>query len=161
MTKGVDVSNIESYDPKKDGGCAVTFGYDVDMPDDWHYLYDREMGWPGGCTSHLNDDVWNYIEKLCTIAEEYDAKAQFFLQGNGFERPFERWVRIVERGHAVDSHMYNHISLVHEPVETIESQARETKRLLEEKLNTVNIGVRGPGGTRAASMAGKTFSRRC
>jgi len=144
---------VESYRPRRDGGGAVSFGYDVDMPaaaDGLDYLYDREIPWLSGettdATSHLNDDVWDYVDRLCATAEEYGAKLQFFLQGNAFERPFEGWVRVVERGHAVDSHMYNHISLIHKPVETIEQQAAKTRELLSGKLNTAAVGVRGPGG---------------
>jgi peptidoglycan/xylan/chitin deacetylase (PgdA/CDA1 family) len=153
MGSRTDPSTIQSYHPGRDGGCAVTIGYDVDMPaaaNGLDYLYDREIPWLSGettdATSHLNDDVWAYVDRLCATAEEYGAKLQFFLQGNAFERPFEGWVNIAERGHALDSHMYQHINLLDEPVETVERQARDTKRLLEEKLNTVNLGVRGPGG---------------
>jgi peptidoglycan/xylan/chitin deacetylase (PgdA/CDA1 family) len=131
----------------------VSFGYDVDMPaasNGLDYLYDREIPWLSGettaATSRLNDDVWAYIDRLCTIVEGHDARLQFFLQGNAFERPFEGWIDVVERGHAVDSHMYNHISLRHEQLGVIEQQAAETRELLSEKLGTVGVGVRGPGG---------------
>jgi len=155
MASQMSPSSIQSYHPGRDGGCAVTVGYDVDMPaaaNGLDYLYGREIPWLSGettdATSHLSDDVWAYVDRLCAAAEEYGAKLQFFLQGNAFERPFEGWVRVVERGHAVDSHMYNHISLLHEPLDVIERQAGETRELLSGKLGIIAVGVRGPGGYR-------------
>ena len=130
------------------GKCAVAIGYDVDMPGDLDYLYVKELGWQGGCHGHLNEDVINYVKTVVNISERYDAKLQFFLQGNTFEDPVEHWIDIAERGHAIDQHTYNHISLPHTPLETIESEVARTKRLIEDKLGVVNIGLRGPGGYR-------------
>lgn len=153
MSKGVGVTKMESYDPKQDGGCAVAFGYDVDMPtalNGLEYLYDRDIPWlygeQWGATSHLNEDVTRYIEKLCTIAEQHAAVLHFFLQGNAFERPHDLWTDVVARGHGVDSHMYNHIDLLEEPLEVIGQQAAKTRELLLHKLGTPAFGVRGPGG---------------
>jgi len=148
-------SEIVNYNPKRDGGCAVALGYDVDMPGDLAYLYDRSLGWlakPNAksvtdyCHGHLNEDVINYIQLLTKTAEDFNARLQFFLQGNTLEDPVEPWVDIVKRGHAVDSHMYYHNSLLSEPLNSIEEQFKKTKKLLEEKLGTVNLGLRGPGG---------------
>ncbi len=133
---------------REGGKCAVAIGYDVDMPGDLDYLYNKELGWQGGCHGHLNEDVINYVKNVVKIAESYDAKLQFFLQGNTFEDPVEHWIDIAQRGHAIDQHTYNHISLPHTPLETIESEVARTKGLIEDKLGVVNIGLRGPGGYR-------------
>ena len=148
-------SEIVSYNPKKNGGCAVAIGYDMDMPGDLAYLYDRNIGWLSKpnpksvtdyCHGHLNEDVVNYIRLLTKTAEDFDARLQFFLQGNTLEDPVDLWIDIVKREHAVDSHMYYHNSLLSEPLDSIKEQLKKTKRLLEEKLGTVNLGLRGPGG---------------
>ena len=130
----------------KDSKCVVAIGYDVDMPGDLRYLYNRNIGWRGGCHGHLNEDVSNYIEKLVEIAEDYNAKLQFFLQGNTLEDPIDMWVEIVKKGHAIDQHTYSHISLIDSPIDQIESEIVKTKNLLEKKLKITNIGLRGPGG---------------
>jgi len=131
---------------KKGSKCAVAIGYDVDMPGDLDYLYVKELGWRGICHGHLNEDVTNYIKMLVRVAESYSAKLQFFLQGNTFEDPAELWIEIAERGHAIDQHTYSHISLPGAPLEKIESEVVRTKGLIEDKLKTVSIGLRGPGG---------------
>ncbi len=52
--------------------------------------YNKELGWQGGCHGHLNEDVINYVKTVVKIAESYDTKLQFFLQGNTFEDPVEQ-----------------------------------------------------------------------
>jgi len=131
---------------RKGSKCAVAIGYDVDVPGDLDYLYVKDLGWQGGCHGHLNEELINYVKMVVRIAEDYDAKLQFFLQGNTLEDPAEHWIEIVERGHAIDQHTYSHISLPHTPLERIESEVAKTERLIEDKLQTVNIGLRGPGG---------------
>lgn len=148
-----------AYKPKKDGGCAVAFGYDMDMPGDPAYLYDRSLGWkgsqngnPGGnalvdfCHGHLNKDIIDYVLLLAQTAERFDARIQFFLQGNTFEDPVDHWKTIAANGHAIDSHMYYHVGLIDETPEEVRRQLTKTKALIEEAFGTVNIGLRGPGG---------------
>ena len=80
-----DAAKIDKYNPKKDGGCSVTFSYDVDMPSGGNeYLYDRIIPWlrdedGHDAHGHLNEDIRDYIETIITIAENYDAKLQFFI----------------------------------------------------------------------------------
>ena len=156
-SKHPDVSQIHKYNPKRDGGCAVSLGYDVDMPSGGlEYLYDRKIGWLyddwDGAHGHLNDDIRDYISRLASTAESYDAKIQFFVQGNTFEIPEDTAVfrDISERGHAVDSHMYYHHALTGTPVKEIRAQLTMTKKTIETKCKTENIGLRGPGGYRNA-----------
>jgi len=146
-------SKVKFYNPKKDGGCAVSFGYDCDMPYGGNeYLYDKTLAWQSkdglDAHGHFNQDIRDYVEKLVTIAERYDAKQQFFIQGNTFEKPvdIEFWKTIADRGHAIDSHMYNHDNLRENPVDEVKSQLKKTKKLIETNLGTENIGLRGPGG---------------
>ena len=148
-------SQVKSYNPKTDGGCAVSFGFDVDMPAGGNaYLYDRTMPWQSkgdiDAHSHLNQDIRDYIEKLATIAERHDARQQFFVQGNTFEKMIdvEFWKSIAARGHAIDSHMYNHDGMLDLSIDEISSQVRKTKNLIETHLETENLGLRGPGGYR-------------
>ncbi len=146
--KQANSSEICCYNPKKDGGCAVSFGYDVDMPGGKEYLYDRSIPWLGGCNGHLTDDIRNYIRTMVSVAENYDSKLQFFVQGNTFEKSVDvdLFKEISERGHAIDSHMYNHNVIIRLPIENLKSQLIMTKKLIETELKTTNIGMRGPGG---------------
>ncbi len=149
----LDSSRISSYYPKRDGGCAVALGYDVDMPPGGNaYLYDRSIGWlytdDEVAHGHLNDDIRNYIKTLATIAEHYDAQLHFFIQGNTFEKTVDTafWQEFAKRGHAIDSHMYYHDDLIDTPVDEVRSQLTRTKKIIESRLKTENIGLRGPGG---------------
>ena len=58
---------------------AVAIGYDMDMPGDFAYLYDRDTPWQPGadgtyCHGHLNEDVLNYVRRLVTIADHHGVK---------------------------------------------------------------------------------------
>ncbi|MFC1528559.1 polysaccharide deacetylase family protein [Candidatus Latescibacterota bacterium] len=151
----VNASNIHNYNPKKNGGCSVTFSYDVDMPCGGNtYLYDRLIPWLRGddghdAHGHLNDDVRNYIKNLATTAENYNAKLQFFLQGNTFEKQTDvaLWKEIAQRGHAIDNHTYSHLApLGQKTTQEIEQEITQTKNLIEKHLNMENIGLRTPWG---------------
>ncbi len=105
--KSTAASRLERYNPKTAGGCAVSLGYDVDMPTGDAYLYDRSLGWQGRAHGHLNDDIRKYVRTLASHAEDFDAKLEFFVQGNTFEvaKDAALWTEIAGRGHAIDSHM--------------------------------------------------------
>ena len=146
-------TGIDQYNPKKDGGCAVALGYDVDMPYGGNdYLYDKNLPWQGkdgrDAHGHLNKDIRKYIGKLVTIAETFDSKLQFFIQGNTFEvqEDVNLWKKVAARGHAIDSHMYNHESMLMLTPEEVRSQLTRTKKLIESELKTENMGLRGPWG---------------
>ena len=73
-TVKIDLSNIQHG-----ARCAVAIGYDVDMPGDFGYLYDRDVPWQPGddgpcCHGHLNEDVLNYVRRLVTIADHHGVK---------------------------------------------------------------------------------------
>ena len=149
--------DISRYNPKKDGGCAVSFGYDMDMPCGGDaYLYDRSIGWLSSdeCVANgqLNQDIRDYINLLGNRAEDAGVKIQFFLEGNTFEEPADmaHWKAFAKRGHAMDSHMYYHDSLIRTPVDEVTRQLKKTKNLIETELDQKNIGLRGPGGYRNA-----------
>jgi len=156
-TSGLALMNgckgINHYNPKEDGGCAVALGYDVDMPYGGNdYLYDKNLPWKGkdgrDAHGHLNDDIRKYVEKLVTIAETFNAKLQFFIQGNTFEvlEDVHIWRNVAAMGHAIDSHMYNHESMLMLTPEAVRSQLKRTKELIETELKTENMGLRGPWG---------------
>jgi peptidoglycan/xylan/chitin deacetylase (PgdA/CDA1 family) len=149
--------DISRYNPQQNGGCAVSFGYDMDMPgtdgcNGSYYLYDRSLGWMCGVNAHLNQDIRDYINLLGTRAEDAGVKLQFFLEGNTFEKPEDmaHWKAFAKRGHALDSHMYYHDSLINTPVDEVTRQLKKTKGIIETELGQKNIGLRGPGGYRNA-----------
>ncbi len=153
--QGRHPSNVPRYNPKKEGGCAVALGYDVDMPPGGEeYLYDRSIGWlytdEEVAHGHLTDDIRDYINRLGSIAESFDAQLQFFIQGNTFEKPIDVafWKEFAKRGHALDSHSYYHQGLDGLSPDEVKSQLTRTKRLIETELGQENIGIRGPGGYR-------------
>jgi peptidoglycan/xylan/chitin deacetylase (PgdA/CDA1 family) len=153
LKKIKDRSEIDHLNPGMEAGCVVALGYDVDMPYGGNdYLYAKDLPWKGrdglDAHGHLNEDIREYIEKLATIAETFDSKLQFFIQGNTFEVPEDvsLWRNIAGRGHAIDSHMYNHDNLLMLKPEEVRSQLTRTKKLIDAELGTENTGLRGPGG---------------
>lgn len=148
-----NASAIKSYNPKTDGGCAVSFGYDVDMPPGGDiYLYDRNVGWTYTesviAHGHLNDDIRDYIELLGDIAESYDSRLDFFLQGNTFEKQVDVdfWKKFAKRGHPLNSHNYNHTSLTDMDPDDLKADLIKTKNLIETELGVKNTGLRTPNG---------------
>ena len=151
MVKKFNNALIDFDKIHKGSRCIVSIGYDIDMPGDFKYLYDPSIPWGTGpdgpgCHGHLNKDVINYIKILVKIADNYNAKLQFFLEGNTLEDDISPWVEIIKKGHAVDQHTYSHIHLLNTPIDKVESEILKTKELMEHKLEIVNIGLRGPGG---------------
>ena len=175
-------SQIERYDSKRDGGCAVAFGYEMDMPcAGVEYLYDRNLGWPrdGECIAngHLNEDVGTYVRLPASISEDYGLGLQSFVQGNTLEETEDAapWTEIAGRGHAIDSHVYNHDSLLRTPVEEVRSQLAKTKSLIRFTFSGTSLSGRdrfpgtirtesrtrppGPGRARSAAVRRSRFGR--
>jgi hypothetical protein len=160
---------ISRYNPKQNGGCAVSFGYGVDMPgteicNGLAYLYDRSLGWgfPYGVNGHLNQDIREYINLLGTRAEDAGVKLQFFIHGDTFEKPEDVafWKAFAKRGHAIDSEMMSYYGfLTPTPVDEVTQQIKKTKDLIETELGQKNLGLRSRGGSRHGLCGRESIQR--
>lgn len=120
--------------------CTVAITYDTDMAGGYS---------PNGvCHGRLASFLMDYMDMLCETAEEYGVSLQFFQIANGLEvKEVASYLRkIVNRGHAVDCHTYNHINLAHSLPEELDQDLNLANKLFERELGFRSTILRGPGG---------------
>lgn len=95
----------------------------------------------------LEHRVANNTQHILDIFAAHDVKATFFTLGWVAERYPELVKRIVQEGHELASHGYEHIRVTQQTREQFRQDVRKTKRLLED------IGGTEVKGYRAASYS--------
>ncbi|HJN39105.1 MAG TPA: polysaccharide deacetylase family protein [Chloroflexota bacterium] len=119
--------------------CAVALSYDLEMC----------AGYSPVLVNHgrIMPPLRNYTLGLCATAEEFGVRLQFFYVGNGLEdADIEYLHEILRRGHTIDNHTYNHISLTDADTDLVRQELALTSRRLEEQLGVTSTVLRGPGG---------------
>jgi len=121
--------------------CAVALGWDCEMIGAY-----ADTNPTGQTHGHLDERLFEYIDKLAAQAEQAGTRLQFFVLGQSLEQRAEFWKMLAARGHALDQHTYSHVSLLASPEEEIAQQIRHTNHLFEEVLGFRPFGLRAPGG---------------
>ena len=87
-----------------------------------------------------------YTPLLLTKLAEYSVPATFFLLGRNLKRHPEIGRRIVQEGHEVGNHTYNHRSLPFVSRESIRKELESTHRLIADLLDVHPVFLRPPNG---------------
>lgn len=122
-----------------DGQCWVGLSYDLEMC----------AGYSPTMTNHgrIIPDLQKYTLQLCDIAEAFDVKLHFFYVANGLEHTDTDYLyEILRRGHVIDSHTYDHLSLTYPDMVKLDQDLRRANDLLQDKLGVEPVVLRGPGG---------------
>lgn len=130
---------ILSVDIPEPYRCAVSFTYDLEMC----------MGYsPVGINNgRIIEPVQQYSIDLCKIANEYSAKLHFFYVCNGFETMKYQYLKdILDLGHDIDSHTYDHQPVATCAPEVLDEQLRKANEALLKYLGISPIILRGPVG---------------
>ncbi len=85
---------------------------------------------------------------LDTLAQ-YDAKATFFCVGENIEKHPEIYQRILDEGHAVGNHTYNHLNGWHTPTTEYIDNVKKAEPLIESNLYRPPYGKLKPSQYRA------------
>jgi len=87
-----------------------------------------------------------YTPLLLTKLAEYRVSATFFLIGRNLKRHPEIGRRIVQDGHEVGNHTYNHRSLPFLSKANIRNELASTHKLIADLLNVQPVFLRPPNG---------------
>lgn len=87
-----------------------------------------------------------YTAKILDVLKENDVKAIFFITGDYLEREEDLVRRMVEEGHEVGNHTYNHPSLPTCDTSTIEKELTSLDKAFSQKFGTTMRFLRPPKG---------------
>jgi polysaccharide deacetylase family protein (PEP-CTERM system associated) len=118
---------------------AITF----DLEDYYHvtafeHIIDRH-NW-----ENMESRVQQNLEKVLSILDDYKVKATFFTLGWIAERHSILIRTIVNEGHEVASHGYNHKMINYHSKESFKEDITKTKKILEDITGTKVKGYRAP-----------------
>lgn len=121
--------------------AVIALGWDCEMIGDY-----ADTNATGVTHGHLDDRVIEHMLGLATVAEQADFRLQYFILGQTLEQPVDFLRDLQSRGHALDQHTYDHLSLISENQEGVRRQIAHTNELFEQHLGFRPMGVRAPGG---------------
>lgn len=94
----------------------------------------------------FDDGPWPiYTEQVLEILKEHDIKATFFLIGQHLKRHPEIAQKVVESGHALGNHTWNH-HYHNVPREIAAQEIEDTAALIDETTGCKTAWFRPPGG---------------
>ena len=157
-------SSTPSADASKRAKALVAITLDVEMSRNfpsWDQTrWDYEKG-------NLDEDTKSYTVRAARLVKEHGARIHFFALGQSLEQADIGWLReIVQEGHPVGNHTYDHINvkatrgddlqflyrrapwLIHgkTPRDVIIDNIRLTSLAFQERLGIQPAGLRTPGG---------------
>ncbi|WP_102264012.1 polysaccharide deacetylase family protein [Mesobacillus jeotgali] len=117
----------------------------------------------GGLTAQVNTDEkvvaltfddgpTNKVEDILPILEKYDAKATFFLIGNGIEKNPEAAQMIARAGHQIGNHTYSHNRMVLKSPSFINEEIQKTNKLIVKAGFNGEIDFRPPNGKKLLAL---------
>ncbi len=122
--------------------------YDTKIPSGVMYASDSE--WDGIHRVYLtfDDGPSIYTDDILDILDEYGVKATFFVIGKENAAAYSRYIRIVEDGHTLGMHSFNHIySEVYASKEAFMADTARLSNLLEDVTGVKPKFYRFPGGS--------------
>lgn len=121
--------------------CVIVITYDTDVAGGYA---------PPGvkCHGRTPPFLMKYIDILCDTADNYGIKLQFFQIANGLEikEVVSHLQKVMDRGHAVDCHGYDHLNPATTPSDLIDEDLEKADLLFEKKLGFKPYILRAPGG---------------
>jgi polysaccharide deacetylase family protein (PEP-CTERM system associated) len=99
---------------------------------------------------HIDREHWDRIpcrveknvERILALFQDHGTKATFFVLGWMAERYPQMLRRIVDAGHEVASHGYDHVRIIHQTPEVFREEVHRAGALLEDATGTAVRGYR-------------------
>ncbi|MEI6132203.1 MAG: polysaccharide deacetylase family protein [Bacillota bacterium] len=85
-----------------------------------------------------------YTSQILDVLKQYNVKATFFVVGDQAKSNPDILRRMVDEGHLIGNHTYNHINMAIETKEKIKSDLNSVQRLIESATGTSTNLVRPP-----------------
>lgn len=143
---------------------ALSLTYDIEMCTNfpyWTAVWDHRKG-------AIDGDTRRYVAALADLAADLEAPLQFFVVGAAVAaHDVDYLLRLVQDGHAVGNHTWNHVNVkaksfealqvtyrqdstlargCAEPLEAITREVRRTSEEITRRLGVAPAGFRTPGG---------------
>lgn len=101
----------------------------------------------------FDDGPSRYTEEILAILEEEGVKATFFVIGHEGEVYAKRYREIVEQGHTLAMHAYNHdYNKIYRSIDAFSNDLNKIQNLLEETTGVKATIYRFPGGSSNSNM---------
>lgn len=100
----------------------------------------------------FDDGPTENVEDLLPLLEEYNAKATFFLIGKDMKDHMKEAEAIVEAGHQVGNHTYNHKPMVFKRYAFYQSEIDRTNKLIRKAGYEGEIDFRPPYGKKLIGL---------
>lgn len=84
------------------------------------------------------------VDQLLALMAAHEARGTFFTVGWLAERHPAMLKRIVEAGHELASHTYDHVRITHQTMSAFRESIRRTKAVIEDLVGAAVIGFRAP-----------------
>lgn len=107
----------------------------------------------------FDDGPWPYTPALLDNLKKHKAKATFFVLGRKVESRADMMKRMVDEGHEIGNHTWDHPDLTKLSDEEILSEIASTQQVIQETAGITPVFMRPPNGatnTRVGSLM-KTF----
>jgi len=119
----------------------VAVSFDVE---EWFQTYAARKWYPSDKWDQSNSRISNIIDKILRILDEHNAKATFFFLGWIVERHPDLVRRIIDKGHEIGYHGYNHVELTSLTREKFSSNLDRFFDLIESLSIPAPVGFRAP-----------------
>lgn len=92
-------------------------------------------------------------DRLLNTLERHGVKATFFMEGRRLEKEMDCARRVLEAGHDVGNHAYNHPEFDSIPIEECIREVEMTQEIIHKELGFYPIMLRPPGGALTDEVA--------
>ena len=133
--RGGKVTGIRNERPK------VAISFDVE---EWFQTYAARKWYPNNKWDQINSRIDSILDSILQILDDHKAKATFFFLGWIVERHPELVLRILNRGHEVGYHGYNHVELTSLTKEKFRSNLDRFFKLIDSLSIPAPVGFRAP-----------------
>jgi len=132
---GGKITGIRNKRPK------VAISFDVE---EWFQTYAARKWYPNNKWDQINSRIDSIINTILQLLDDHEAKATFFFLGWIIERHPELVRRILNRGHEIGYHGYNHVELTSLSKEQFRSNLDRFFNLIESLSIPAPVGFRAP-----------------
>lgn len=152
--------------------ALVSITIDLEMCDNFPRWEDKQWSYEKG---NLNDETKAYAVEACRRIKRHGGVAHLFVVGRALEQPNVNWLKdIVQDGHRLGNHTYDHVYVLAEkpeeiqyrfrrapwliegrqPAEVIRENIRLTSEAIKSRIGVEADGFRTPGGF-AGGLSGR------
>jgi polysaccharide deacetylase family protein (PEP-CTERM system associated) len=132
---GGKITGIRNDRPK------VAISFDVE---EWFQTYAARKWYPNDKWDQINSRIDSILDRILLILDDHNAKATFFFLGWIVERHPELVLKILNKGHEIGYHGYNHVELTSLTKDEFRSNLDRFFELIDSLSIPAPVGFRAP-----------------